>query len=383
MYLKNKITNLILVDNSLLSSKADWQKNFINNGYITVIDFSKNTYQNTINEILSKDISFDNVTLFSSSTTREAENVSINGKQIDFTWSGNLSISKEQAAENNSNIHNIFKWNFKKENLKSDEKAKDLLGNKLVGKEKKLKNSEEKDLKSKFKTKEEYEIYIQKLKSEAVMKKETYSEKEKDLKLETKSKNEYFKIKEASTDIIEKGKVGFWKHKNGQKKLMKEYDLKLKDQDGKEVIGDFKISKDGKVDLKNIKSGKYSAKIKLENNDLKNLNVSEAVNIKDAMLLLNYIGKSNTLDQDQLIAGNISRKNNEDNDIDIKDIMGIINIIGKIDTVDSLELRPIDQENKNNKSLRPDFFEVNSGDIPALQCYLLGDVDGSLVQNLL
>jgi len=164
---------------------------------------------------------------------------------------------------------------------------------------------------------------------------------------------------------------------------MKEYDLKLKDQDGKEVIGDFKISKDGKVDLKNIKSGKYSAKIKLENNDLKNLNVSEAVNIKDAMLLLNYIGKSNTLDQDQLIAGNISRKNNEDNDIDIKDIMGIINIIGKIDTVDSLELRPIDQENKNNKSLRPDFFEVNSGDIPALQCYLLGDVDGSLVQNLL
>ena len=63
-------------------------------------------------------------------------------------------------------------------------------GNKLVGKEKKLKNSEEKDLKSKFKTKEEYETYIQKLKSEAVMKKETYSEKEKDLK--NKGKKKFF-----------------------------------------------------------------------------------------------------------------------------------------------------------------------------------------------
>ena len=63
-------------------------------------------------------------------------------------------------------------------------------------------------------TKAEITIRLKKVKGNLLKK----SLKEKDLKLETKSKNEYFKIKEASTDIIEKGKVGFWKHKNGKKK---------------------------------------------------------------------------------------------------------------------------------------------------------------------
>ena len=64
-------------------------------------------------------------------------------------------------------------------------------------------------------------------------------------------------------EVIEKGKVGFWKNHNGKKKYMKDHQIKLKDKDGKDVIGDFKISKEGKVDLTGLKAGKYSAKIKI------------------------------------------------------------------------------------------------------------------------
>ena len=63
-----------------------------------------------------------------------------------------------------------------------------------------------------------------------------------------KGSSEKTEMKILETDeVIEKGKVGFWKNHNGKKKYMKDHQIKLKDKDGKDVIGDFKISKEGKL----------------------------------------------------------------------------------------------------------------------------------------
>ena len=88
-----------------------------------------------------------------------------------------------------------------------------------------------------------------------------YYLKEKYSKKDSSEKTEMNFLK--SEEAIEKGKVGFWKNHNGKKKYMKDHQIKLKDKDGKDVIGDFKISKEGKVDLTGLKAGKYSAKIKI------------------------------------------------------------------------------------------------------------------------
>ena len=180
-----------------------------------------------------------------------------------------------------------------------------------------------------------------------------------------------------SEELTEKGKVGFWKNHNGKKKYLKDHQIKLKDKDGKDVIGDFKISKEGKVDLSGLKAGKYSAKINIGSDETLLSKVKNSINIDDVMSIISHIGKVKFLNDKEIVAGNITRPETHDDKIDIDDVMSILKIIGGLKKVDQLELREANQANSSS-----DLINVSSGEPPALECFLLGDVDGSFSNNI-
>ena len=127
-------------------------------------------------------------------------------------------------------------------------------------------------------------------------------------------------------EVIEKGKVGFGRI-TMEKKYMKDHQIKLKDKDGKDVIGDFKISKEGKVDLTGLKAGKYSAKIKIGSDETLLSKVKNSINIDDVMSIIKHIGKVKSLSNKEIVAGNITRPETNDDKVDIDDVMSILKII--------------------------------------------------------
>ena len=99
-------------------------------------------------------------------------------------------------------------------------------------------------------------------------------------------------------------------------------------KDGKDVIGDFIISKEGKVDLTGLKAGKYSAKIKIGSDETLLSKVKSSINIDDVMSIINHIGKVKFLSDKEIVAGNITRPETNDDKVDIDDVMSILKIIG-------------------------------------------------------
>ena len=261
------------------------------------------------------------------------------------------------------------------------------------------------DLKSKFKTKEDYEAYLSKMKAEVSAKKETSSKKEMDLKSKFKTKEDYeaylSKMKaevksdkfenefsgvnkkidsKSKVDSLEKGEVGFWKPMNGKKKLMKDFKVKLKDKDGYDVSGDFSIDKDGKIDLKSLPKGKYYGKLEPVNNKAMSEKMNKSIDTQDILAIARYMGSLENLSETQLIAANIDKSEGSENSIDVKDILAVAKIIGGLKETKDFELRCSSKvaDNKSGNS-----FELREGYENSFESILLGDVDGSFSQTLI
>ena len=63
--------------------------------------------------------------------------------------------------------------------------------------------------------------------------------------------------------------------------------------------------------------------------------------------------------------------------------MAIMRIIGGIDKVSELDLRKAGDSDSSNQGKNSEYFDITPGEVPALDCYLVGDVDGSFYQTLI
>ena len=96
------------------------------------------------------------------------------------------------------------------------------------------------------------------------------------------------------------------------------------------------------------------------------------------MSIINHIGKVKFLSDKEIVAGNITRPETNDDKVDIDDVMSILKIIGGLKKVDQLEVREANQTNSSSE-----YIDVSSGESPALECFLLGDVDGSFSTTII
>ena len=145
---------------------------------------------------------------------------------------------------------------------------------------------------------------------------------------------------------------------------MKDHQIKLKDKDGKDVIGDFKNFKEGKVDLTGLKAGKYSAKIKI-GSDKTLLSKVKSINIDDVMSIINHIGKVKFLSDKEIVAGNTTRPETNDDKVDIDDVMSILKIIGGLKkALDQLEVREANQTNSSSE-----YIDVSSGEVTCFRMF--------------
>ena len=159
--------------------------------YWTTIDFTDPSLSSIINSLSSKVNYFQGTFLFTNSSNRDAKNLLVDGRSSDYIWTGNLAnINKTNTTDenlNHTNIHTIYKWGLSQES-KSEFKKVEVSGNK---KEPEEKGGYSEKLKEKFKTKEDYETYLKKVKSQSETKKSDYGDKEKSLKEKFKTKEDY------------------------------------------------------------------------------------------------------------------------------------------------------------------------------------------------
>jgi len=392
--LKNKHNYLTVIDRSLENSQD--LVGFIgsNSSYKILLDFSVGSFQNKIDEISNKLNYLDGVTLATTSSNNLVNDFKINGAKPDHVWHGNLANIKDVFSKE-LGPHSVLKWSnpsskketyAKKEvDLKSKFKTKEDYEAYLTkiksdtSSKKETYAKKEVDLKSKFKTKEDYEAYLTKIKSDTSSKKETYAKKEVDLKSKFKTKEEYESYKSSIT--IEKDHVGFWKPNLGKKKLMKDFKVKLKDHEGKDVLGDYTVGKDGKIDLSDLPTGKYYGKLSPFNNKEMSEKIIKSIDTQDMILMAKYIGGFKSFNSSEKIAADIDKSGKSKDIVDIQDMMALARIIGGYEEkTGEVELRCASklQDNKSD-----DFFEIREGMDNSFQSIILGDVDGSFSQNLI
>ena len=144
-----------------------------------------------------------------------------------------------------------------------------------------------------------------------------------------------------------------------------------KDGAGSAVSGDFITDTSGKISLTGL-SGKYSAGFKAATDSTTVENVKKAVNINDIMLILKDIGKVSELSSKAKVSADI----NTDSQININDIMSILKIIGGITNHSDLQDQFVLRDSNSSDPFSSATFDVGGGSLN-LNCFLLGDVDGS------